>query len=66
MEFTDPLERFLVEDVFNSAAEVGRAFGSSFSVTVNMPSVDALPPGLLMLMLTVDVLSLDDKCSTLV
>ena len=65
---TEPLERFFMED-FRSllfvVVDVGFSLGSFFKVTVKTPSVDEFPLGLLILILTVDVLSLDDKCSVL-
>ena len=61
-----PPKSYIDVNDFNSVEEVGLDFGSFCTVTVNTPSVDELPSGLLMLMLTVDELSLDDKCSMLV
>ena len=47
---------------FGSSVEGVFDAGGLSSVTVRTPSVDAFPSGLLILMLTVDALSLDDKC----
>ena len=64
-EETDPLDRFLIAG-FDSTVETAFGTGSLSSVTVRTPSVEAFPSGLLILMLTVDALSLDDKCPLLV
>ena len=69
VEDTEPFERFFKDD-FNSVApfvnvDAGFDLLSFCTVTVKTPSVDAFPFGLLILILTVDVVSLDDRCSLL-
>ena len=61
---TDPQDDFAIRDLESFTATIGDT--SFANVIVKTPSVEAFPPGLLMLMLTVEALSLEDKCPVFV